>query len=182
MSGSKKPSFTFALVAVFICGVMIFSASAQTGQTGLGVITFLSGEDLEAILTSMDLKHEKLKDNAYRISLSGYNVIVFNTGGSLQLYAGFDVQSSMEQINEWNKTKRFSRAYIAKDGGSILESDLHVEGGLTRESIVKFFGLFEVSVSKFAEMLKTTSSLNLGRKPGPADFRKLSSGRETVGI
>lgn len=53
--------------------------------------------------------------------------ITFNSGYALQT----DV--SMIAINEWNKAKRFGRAYIDAEGDPIIQMDVDLDyGGLSR--------------------------------------------------
>jgi hypothetical protein len=56
---------------------------------------------------------------------------------------------TLERINAWNREKRFSRAFL-DDGDPVLESDLGLTGGVTRETVVSFLKTFEVSLSEFA--------------------------------
>jgi hypothetical protein len=57
---------------------------------------------------------------------------------------------TLQRINAWNQEKRFSRAYLDKDGDPVLESDLRLTDGVTRETVVSFLKIFEISLSAFA--------------------------------
>lgn len=71
----------------------------------------------------------------------------------MQLHAGYSMSKkpSMGQINEWNKSKLFSRAYLDSDGDPHLESDIDIEGGVSRETIRDFFRTYRISVRAFTE-------------------------------
>src|SRR3546814_14261387 len=70
-------------------------------------------------------------------------VIFMNcTGGhdcrTLQYYMGFSDarQVPLERFNEWNREKRFARAYRDESGDPVLEMDVDVDfSGLPRENI-----------------------------------------------
>lgn len=40
---------------------------------------------------------------------------------------------SLEKVNEWNKSKRYSRCYLDKDGEPVLQLDLDLAGGITKD-------------------------------------------------
>jgi hypothetical protein len=43
-----------------------------------------------------------------------------------------------------------ARAYLDEDGDPALESELDLEGGVTRQAIISFLDTFEISLSQFA--------------------------------
>ena len=48
----------------------------------------------------------------------------------------------LDSINEWNRTKRLSRAYIDSEGDIALEADLLANGGLNKERVLAFVTVF----------------------------------------
>ena len=57
---------------------------------------------------------------------------------TLQYYMGFSdaKETSLDRLNEWNKTKRFARAYRDKDGDPVLEMDLDLDfKGIPSENV-----------------------------------------------
>jgi hypothetical protein len=40
-----------------------------------------------------------------------------------------DPQADLARINEWNRTRRFGRAYIDTDGDAVLEMDINISRG-----------------------------------------------------
>lgn len=50
---------------------------------------------------------------------------------TVQFYAGFDRegQFSLEKLNDWNKSKRFGRAYRDAEGDPVVEMDLDLDDG-----------------------------------------------------
>jgi hypothetical protein len=97
----------------------------------------------------------KLKDGVIKVKIDGSAYLIFNhSDGALHaLYGVGDAKISYEDINEWNRTKRFSRAYLDSDKNPILESDLLANGGLTKKHVTEFIKVFVGSVKFFKEFL-----------------------------
>lgn len=97
----------------------------------------------------------KIKDGVIKIKIEGSTYLIYNKNdGDLQAYYGVgDAKISYEDINEWNRTKRLSRAYLDSDKDPVLESDLLANGGLTRKHVTEFFRVFVGSVKAFREFL-----------------------------
>ncbi len=82
--------------------------------------------------------------------------MLFQMGdGDFQLYYGASgIKLTPEQINEWNRTKRLSRAYIDQEGNPVLESDLITDGGITEQNLIAFVKTFTaVSVPSYSMFL-----------------------------
>lgn len=119
------------------------------------------------ILTTatLDVYAEAINDAGFKIlgrsdrfiqfDMSGFRVQLFPRESSAWLLAGFsaDGRALPEQINEWNRTKRFSRAYLDREGDPIIESDIDLEGGVTRDAMVAWIRTFNISLSAFNRML-----------------------------
>ncbi len=75
--------------------------------------------------------------------------------GDLQLFFAIDAghKNNLKLVNEWNTSKRLSRAYVDSDGDYVLESDLEGSAGLTGKQIDVFLGTFALSLDAFKEML-----------------------------
>lgn len=71
----------------------------------------------------------------------------------IQLHAGYSMSNkpSMAKINEWNREKMLSRAYIDSDGDPHIEADLDMEGGVSREAIRELLRTYKVTVRAFTD-------------------------------
>jgi len=127
----------------------------------------ISNEDLEGLLKRIDLDFEKLDEGAYKLDLATFVVILINNQQNLQLHAGFRSEDplSLKLINEWNKSKRFSCAYLDDDNDPILESDLDLSGGATAGTIKEFLRTFRISVTAFAAFLNEGEGEGGGDRP-----------------
>lgn len=75
---------------------------------------------------------------------------------TLQYYMGFNDAKgvSMERLNEWNKTKRFGRAYRDDEGDPVLEMDVDVDfAGIPRENIGETFNTWASLMDSYREFI-----------------------------
>ena len=116
---------------------------------GGDIISQMSASDVTSLLRDMGYDPQGLegRDNAWTIELSGRRAVVMlsSSGQNLALWSyvtGSKV--TLEKINEWNKTKRFSRAYLDSDGDPNVEWDIDLEGGVSLGAVregIRTFGL-----------------------------------------
>jgi len=75
---------------------------------------------------------------------------------TLQYYMGFtDAKGlSYERLNEWNRTKRFARAYRDDEGDPVLEMDVDVDfAGIPRENVGETFNTWASLMDSFREFI-----------------------------
>lgn len=61
--------------------------------------------------------------------------------------------NDLKFINDWNRTKRFSRAYIDKDQDIVLEAEIDLEPGVSEEAIKNWLKGFGVILNFFQHSL-----------------------------
>ena len=64
-----------------------------------------------------------------------YNCTAHKACATVQFHSGYDLAKpvDLDRINEWNRSQRFGRAYLDKEGDPILEMDVDLDdGGLSR--------------------------------------------------
>ena len=145
------------LATLWPLGGIFAAASAQD------LITALAPDEVERLLAEGKYRYERVNaedgSTYFRLRLAGYMAFLFvddcqqDRGcTTLQLYAGFSMETkpSLEQINQWNREHRFSRAYLDDENDPVLEWELDLEGGVTARAILGFIDLFEVSLREFA--------------------------------
>lgn len=72
----------------------------------------------------------------------------------INLYAGFlDSKPTPEQMNDWNATKRFGRAYIDPDGDAALEMDINLKSGVGPDNLSASFAIWRLMLIQFVEYL-----------------------------
>ena len=73
---------------------------------------------------------------------------------TLQYYMGFsDAKDvSLDRLNQWNRTKRFARAYRDDEGDPVLEMDVDVDfAGITRENLSETLNTWSSLMDSFRE-------------------------------
>jgi len=70
---------------------------------------------------------------------------------SVQFYAGFQKpKMDLKRVNDWNRDKRFGRAYIDKDGDAAIEMDVNIEpGGMPRELFADNLNIWSDLIGEF---------------------------------
>lgn len=135
---------------------------------GNSMITRVTPDDVADALDRLDIDYTQEKDPSgdpmFRIRLLDLNVQIFFYGQdgdaykSIQFHAGFDMgrnKPGMSAINEWNRTKRFMRAYLDSDDDPHLEYDLDFEGGVAPSCIDEAIKLFRSGLMGFAVHLNS---------------------------
>lgn len=157
-------SARFALPLALLLASLALPArpAAAAGPSNSTIVTSLQTGDLKAILDDMGIEYQQDKDGAgdptFTFKPGSYNLVLFVYGkdeatgayGSLQMYVGFSTKASLDEMNEWNAKRRFIRAYRSEAGGSRLESDLDLTGGVTVGAVKTFVHKFQSWADAFA--------------------------------
>lgn len=70
----------------------------------------------------------------------------------LNFYAGFlDNKQSLDAINAWNRDKRFGRAYLDRDLDAVIEYDVNLEYGISRQNLDSSFGVWSLLLRQFSD-------------------------------
>ena len=127
-----------------------------------------SAQGAERIITELTAAEivEIMKDEGYSVELESYAdqepdvlwqldgntciIFTYDDGHAIQFYVGFtDTNATLRDVNEWNKTKRFSRSYLDDEGDPCLELDLDFAGGITESRLHDFFRTCKVSFQQW---------------------------------
>lgn len=148
----KQFRLAFAISLIFmVIAVSAQLAGAQDFSQEL-VVKRASSKLIEGFLESLGFKFREVGNGSYSFMVRGYKVVLFNKGDDLQLYAAFSGKRvTLTRVNEWNRTKRFSKAYLDNDGDAVIENDLDFEGGVTSDTILRFIAVFAQSVEAFSD-------------------------------
>lgn len=124
---------------------------------GQKVYSTVSQSKIEDLLDDMGIQHEEVKEDILRVYLGDFTAYLsIKSGGEdLRLVSFFiDQGVSMSDCNEWNKTMRFSQAYIDDDGDCVFSSDMDLAGGVSLDNVEAFVKLYMQLLNKFQEHIQ----------------------------
>ena len=145
------------LVATAVACVFLTFFAAAVGADQGEIIKELSVTNTERILEAMKVEYTEVSAGTYRFNLGGYKTLLFNKGKNLQFYASFKRKTTLGRVNDWNAGKRYTRAYLDKDGDPVLEADLDLEGGVSYGAVAEFFKTWVTSVKLFTQHIGFTN-------------------------
>ena len=146
----RNTTLLFAALTTFSGVAQAQSVEAQNPSS---VVRALQNGGYKAVLTKDSTGDPKIESSS-----SGAKFIINFYGctrnvecRTLTFYAGWTSSStSMSQMNDWNKTKRFSRGYIDKDGDPVMEFDLDLDdGGMSEQLFIDNVEFWEISMGNF---------------------------------
>jgi hypothetical protein len=135
----------------FAIAVALLFATPAWSQAS---IESLDGQRVQRMLGDLGFTGSELDaDDDVIVRMQGYRVLILvgsNKGTSLM--ARFAVSGStatLASMNEWNRTKQYSRAFLDADGDPVLESDLDLEGGVSQARVEDFLRTYNDSLRLF---------------------------------
>lgn len=133
------------ITAVLALGVLALGATAAQaapypagGLTAQEAAAVLRAKGLQAEITKDDAGDPMIKSASEQVN---WRIYFYDcTAGrckSIQFSAGFDLDNGItySKANEWNYTKRFSRAALDDDMDPYVRYDVDVERGFTSEAM-----------------------------------------------
>ena len=80
--------------------------------------------------------------------------VLIDDDGDQSFVCGFKGRTvELSEMNEWNRSRRFARAFVDKDGGAFLQYDVVGVLGLSDEVTKKNVALFAASARTFRTFL-----------------------------
>lgn len=126
----------------------VVSTKAEAAAPGL-LFETITVEQVKKIMEGEGYSVSVDKEGVLHWKIDGYNAVMFvdkDGGRWLQFYAAFEGGSAtMEKVNAWNQTKRYSRSYLDDKKCPCLELDLDLDGGVSRDRVVDFLKTCRVS-------------------------------------
>lgn len=72
----------------------------------------------------------------------------------IQFSAGWSgPKVSLEKINEWNRDKRFGKAYIDSDGDPRLEMEVNLDYGVSAKNLEDSFNWWSKALKEFKKIV-----------------------------
>lgn len=116
-----------------------------------------------------EMINKKGEAPSFRMSVNGTNSLVLFMDcddakancKTVQFYAGYSISDVFEtdRINQWNRDKRFARAYVDDSGDPVIEMDLDLDfNGLPRENVTEALGIWKSLVGSFGKFVNGEDS------------------------
>jgi hypothetical protein len=134
------------LVAVAITAVVLAAPLAAQN-----VRENITAQQLKALLDEKGGMTTTINEKGNVIATVGSSkVVYFINGQTIQAYYGVSGTSmNVQRINDWNKGKRWGRAYIDNENDPVVELDYDLEGGVTDNNIKVWVDTVNSIVSAF---------------------------------
>lgn len=143
--------------------LILGGAMALSAALGVQAQAIVDGTQVEEILNlargygAANLETQSNGDPKLAGKIEGvtYHVFFMNcTDNSncedINFYAGFlDNKPSLEMINDWNRDKRFGKAYLDSDLDAVIEFDVNLEYGVTRQNLDAAFSVWSLVLDQF---------------------------------
>jgi hypothetical protein len=120
------------------------------------VVTTLSVDEVRTLLEGGGYRIDKVdEDGDIVFVMDGrkvYWIFFGESNNSVQIRFAWRREgtgATTRRINEWNRTKRYSKAYFDHEDDPILELDLDLAGGVTLARVKDFLYTAQVSVPVF---------------------------------
>ena len=74
---------------------------------------------------------------------------------TIQFFTGFNDAGEvpLARINEWNKTKRFTRAYIDDEKDPVLEMDVDLEYGMAEQNFLENLAIWTANIAAYRDFV-----------------------------
>jgi hypothetical protein len=136
----------------------VLIAQASTPQ----MYSTVSLDELEAVVKGIGFLSRKESDRVLRFDGGGYRMFAslescenndLNRCRVVVLGTFFKYQPSSTVINEWNRTRYGSTAYLDKDNDATLEASITLVGGITEDNFKAHLLLFVARVEQFSKYI-----------------------------
>lgn len=148
------PAASRLLVALAMMGCVSFACTPAIAQDAdQQVLGSISGQDLQKILQSegyLNVVVDADGDLNFKIEGTKVQIFVAENQQSIQFHSAWaGTNATLRSVNEWNKTKKYSKAYLDDDADPHLELDLDLAGGVTVARIKDFVATCKLSLGLF---------------------------------
>jgi hypothetical protein len=139
----------------------------------------ISRDEIQEQMQHMGLRAERQSDSGiswlesgtsgYEFHVYFYDCDVIGVCEDVQLRALFVNKRplALEDINRWNTTRRFAKAYLLQDGDLAIEMDLPAKGGITSGEIRYVLEIWDAMLNHFADYTLSDASVEDAPEASP---------------
>ena len=155
-------SVSAALLSAPLLAVDVTGSKGSITFDDTQVVTTITGARLKDILQASGFSGGKVDQDGGVLIRIASKPVYFTVGDeqeSIQAHTAWTTNDttrpSADKMNDWNRTKRYSKVYFDNDRDPVLQLDLDLAGGVTVARIKDFAFTTQVSITRFtAEVLK----------------------------
>ena len=152
-----------ALVSAVFLSAQLLAVDVRGGSAPVRiddaqVVTTMTGMRLNEILDATGFHGGKVDEDDGVLVRIASKPVYFTIGEdqeSIQAHTAWmtdeKTRPSADKMNDWNRTKRYSKVYFDSDRDPVLQLDLDLAGGVTVARIKDFAFTTQVSITKFTE-------------------------------
>jgi hypothetical protein len=152
-----------ALVSAVFLSAHVLAVDVTTGGASARiddaqVVTTMTGARLNEILEAAGFQGGKVDEDGGVLIRIASKPVYFTIGDdqeSIQAHTAWmtneKTRPSADKMNDWNRTKRYSKVYFDADRDPVLQLDLDLAGGVTVARIKDFAATAQVSIKRFTE-------------------------------
>lgn len=147
-----------AVLAFFAVTGVLCSQELVDGSDPVRILEMAQGHG------SAELGKDSVGDPMVTGRLSNIHYVIFfygcNDAGkqcdSLQFRASWSVDGvSQDLMNEWNRTKRFGKAYLNEEGNARIEMNVNLDYGVSAENLNDTFDWWRIALEEFLAHLQS---------------------------
>lgn len=132
----KRSNYLISLT-VFL---LAFASASVANAQGSQVVETITSEQMRSLFHDQGFSNVEIdSDDDLIVRMQGYGILVFVRGNNYSnIQYRFSVggtSTTMRDVNDWNRSKKFTKAYLDNDGDPVLEMDVDLEGGVTWKRI-----------------------------------------------
>ncbi|WP_019622096.1 YbjN domain-containing protein [Amphritea japonica] len=136
-----------------LISTILLSFLAISAQADSTIVERFSDTEVKQVLRDEGYGSVRIiEEGEIRFKAAGNIYVLYNhDDGDLHLYFGSTgLKLNYEDMNEWNRTTRLSRAYLDNDMDIALETDLLSNAGITQDMMKAMIQVFvETSVPRY---------------------------------
>lgn len=155
-------NFHTKLFGGLACAVMITTASFASAEiTATNANVVMKAMQDFGLVATMGTDNEGDPKISSRVSDTKFSVYFYgcqenNNCTSIMIKAGYDLNTGISalKINEWNREKRFAKAYIDDEGDPFLEMDINLDyDGVGNKNFEDTLDWWRLLVEDFEEFI-----------------------------
>jgi hypothetical protein len=150
--------FGKALLRLFAALGMVSMLSYAAGVQAESLISTITTDQLKSIMTEEGYSVTSTgRPGQLLWKIDGYSAYVYVQGNGriIKFRKGFSGKVSLETVNAWNQTKRYSTSFVDSEGRPNLKMYLALDGGVSKARLADYLKTCRTSFVVWVKHLQT---------------------------